>query len=502
MQSSLNNLSKDTLVSGHFQNVVTPRHSYSQLPEKVLQFGTGVLLRALPDYYIDKANRKNIFNGRIVVVKSTSQGDTHSFKRQDSLYTHCLRGIENGKTIEENIINSSISRVLDAHTEWKDILACASNININIVISNTTEAGLQYIPEKITDKMPESFPGKLLACLHSRYLSSGKKGNGMIILPTELLPDNGTKLKNIVEELAEYNNYPEDFRNWLVTKNTFCNTLVDRIVPGAPSHIQKEIEQSIGYTDELMIMSETYGLWAIEADDSVRSILTFSQADPGILIEEDITKYRELKLRLLNCNHSMSCALSFLAGMNTVRESMANPDVSAFIMQLMQGEIAVAIQEEIIIDEAIAFSNILLNRFRNPYINHQWLDVSTHYTAKIKIRLLPILEKYYRLYGRPPRLISLGFAAYIFFSKPVKKINNQYYGEYNGVVYPIRDEFAASFDKKWKNNNLEDLVRSVLSDTDLWEEDINLYDGLTKAITKNLESIINEGIQSTLKKLI
>src|SRR6187549_2306516 len=105
--------------------LIIPEAHLFDLPEKVLQFGTGVLLRGLPDYFIDKANRQGIFNGRIVVVKSTTQGDTDAFATQDNLYTVCVRGIEEGKKVEEMIINSSISRVLSAKDDWKTILQCA-----------------------------------------------------------------------------------------------------------------------------------------------------------------------------------------------------------------------------------------------------------------------------------------------------------------------------------------------------------------------------------------
>src|SRR3954465_11822395 len=115
-------LSKYTLKNIDSSRVQVPEESVFELPEKVLQFGTGVLLRGLPDYFIDKANRQGIFNGRIVVVKSTSQGDTSDFDKQDGLYTLCVRGIENGKKVEENIINASISRVLSAQNEWEQIL--------------------------------------------------------------------------------------------------------------------------------------------------------------------------------------------------------------------------------------------------------------------------------------------------------------------------------------------------------------------------------------------
>src|ERR1700730_1573709 len=112
------NLSIHNLKNIHTPGVIKPWEAIFVLPEKVLQFGTGVLLRGLPDYFIDKANRSGIFNGRIVVVKSTDAGDANVFNGQDALYTLCIRGVENGKKTEENIICSAISRVLSAKQQW------------------------------------------------------------------------------------------------------------------------------------------------------------------------------------------------------------------------------------------------------------------------------------------------------------------------------------------------------------------------------------------------
>ena len=212
-----------------------PDEKIFELPEKVLQFGTGVLLRALPDYFIDKANKQGLFNGRIVVVKSTDS-DSSAFDKQDGLYTVCVRGVENGTTVEENIINASISRVLGARTDWKRILECAHNPEMKIIFSNTTEVGIQLVQDDITAEPPVSFPGKLLAFLLERFKAfNGSKESGMVIVPTELITDNGSKLESIVLELAHINNLDFKFIEWLENHNTFCNSLVDRIVPGKPN---------------------------------------------------------------------------------------------------------------------------------------------------------------------------------------------------------------------------------------------------------------------------
>src|SRR4030095_1653476 len=199
MQLSKQNLKNITSRPG----LIVPDERLFSLPERVLQFGTGVLLRGLPDYFIDKANRQGVFNGRIVVVKSTDSGDSSAFDKQDGLYTLCVRGLENGEKIEENIVNSSISRVLSAKDEWSEILQCAHNPNMQIIISNTTEVGIQLVQDDIHRLPPVSFPGKLLAFLLERYKAfDGSRQSGMVIVPTELILDNGKKLESIVLELA------------------------------------------------------------------------------------------------------------------------------------------------------------------------------------------------------------------------------------------------------------------------------------------------------------
>lgn len=266
MQLSKESLGKITAA----KDLELPDAKLFGLPEKVLQFGTGVLLRALPDYFIDKANKAGIFNGRVVVVKSTDS-DSSAFDRQDGLYTVCVRGVENEVVVEENIVNASVSRVLSANTEWKKILECAHNHEMKIVISNTTEVGIQLVQDDISSDPPVSFPGKLLAFLLERYKAfKGDPDSGLVIIPTELITDNGAKLESIVLELAHRNNLDYKFIEWLEEHNTFCNSLVDRIVPGKPGREElQKLESQLGYKDELLTMSEVFRLWAIEGGEKV-----------------------------------------------------------------------------------------------------------------------------------------------------------------------------------------------------------------------------------------
>lgn len=462
------------------------------LPEKVLQFGTGVLLRGLPDFFINAANNQEVFNGRIVVVKSTDTGDTNAFATQDGLYTHIIRGRHNGAIVEENIVNASISRVLSAKTEWQSILACAHNPEMQLIISNTTEVGLQLVKETIMDTVPVSFPGKLLAFLLERYKAfNGSAASGMIIIPTELITDNGTKLKRILEELALFNALDAAFIDWLLQQNTFCNSLVDRIVPGRPEKIlYNELESTLGYSDELMIMSEPYALWAIEGDEKIKTALSFATVHEGVIICPDITQYKELKLRLLNGTHTLSCGAAFLHGFTSVKQAMQDSAFAAFISKIMLQDIANGIPYSLPAEAANNFGKQVLERFSNTYIEHKWINITMQYTAKMKMRVIPVLLEYYARHNNVPDYLAYGFAAYLKFMQAQTITDGKYYGLLHNTPYLIQDDAAPYFYEVWQQAITPAAVANkVLSNKELWGSDLHELNGFRESVITGMEAI-------------
>ena len=489
------------------KGLTIPDEKLFVLPEKVLQFGTGVLLRGLPDYFIDKANRQNMFNGRIVMVKSTASGGSEVFDTQDGLFTLCIRGIEKGNTIEENIINSSISRVLSAASDWNEILQCAANPDMQVIISNTTEVGIVLDIEDDPDASPpRSFPAKLLAFLYKRYrIFNADPGKGMVIIPTELITDNGKKLETIIEQLAHHHNLDNAFKNWLKSANYFCNSLVDRIVPGKlPPAMQSKVEKELGYSDELMIMGEVYCLWAIESDNKkVKEILSFSKADDGVIITQDIDVFRELKLRLLNGSHTFSCGLAYLAGFHTVKEAMNDDVFSSYITQLMVKEIAPAIANKIIsLDAAREFAGKVLERYRNPHIEHQWLSITLQYSSKMKMRNIPVIQNYLDRFDVVPQYIATGLAAHLLFMKCELADDGKYYGEANGEKYLVNDDNAKWYAEKWKQSiTIAQLVQDIVGDESFWGINIGSHISFINAITSKLQQLMDSGTKAAIYEI-
>jgi tagaturonate reductase len=277
--------------------------------------------------------------------------------------------------------------------------------------------------------------------------------------------------------------------------------LVDRIITAKPRDgFLTPIENKLGYADNLLITSEDYALWSIEGNDHVKEILSFEPADHRVMIKPDIDLHRELKLRLLNGTHTLSCGVAFLAGAETVKEAMEDKTVSSYITNLMLNEIANAIPYEVESSVVHDFASTVLNRFCNPYLMHTWLSIAQNYSAKMKFRCLPILVKHYENSDEVPEAIALGFASYIIFMKSVAKNNEKYYVQLNGENYSIEDEQSEVYFKFWNGLGPTSLAQVVLSDA-FWGIDLLSLPGFKQSVTEKLNLIMNNGMKEAIESI-
>ncbi len=473
------------------------------LPERVLQFGTGVLLRGLPDYLIDKANKKGVFNGRVIIVKTTSS-DSSDFDKQDGVFTLNERGFADGETVNQSTVITAISRVVSATDEWTTILACAENPNLDIIISNTTEAGVVYVEEDIFAMPPKSFPSKLTAFLHKRFDLVGGNGGGVVILPTELLVNNGDILRGMVERHVERMGLGNGFSEWLKNECHFCNTLVDRIVPGAtPAAEKAELESQLGYTDNLMINAEPFLLWAIEGNSFVKEKLSFTKTDSRAVVTPDITQFREQKLRLLNGGHTISVPLAYLSGLRTVGAMMNHENLGRFVEEVILEEILPTLEFD-----ATDFAKAVLDRFKNPFIEHKLLSITVQCSAKMNMRNGATFGRYLRKFGKLPERMCLGFAAYLLFTRPIKEENGKFFGQNTEGFYPIQDDHAAFFYKAWQKtdeldlSSLCDFVDEVLANKSIFDETLREIPIFAPHIADLMFKMTNNGFLNTIEKSV
>lgn len=492
------------ILSNRFLGETNP--SALALPEKVLQFGTGILLRGLPDFIIHEANEQGVFNGRVVMVKSTNSGSVEKFVNQDCLYTVGVRGIHDGKPTDKKVLCSSIGRLLTANNDWQEIIKVAESNDLEVILSNTTEIGISYLEEKLIEgSSPLSFPGKLLACLKARYdFFDGDHNKGLVILPTELISNNGFLLREIVIRLAEYNDYSQRFLEWIKNANSFCNTLVDRIVPGSLKNEELyDFNKDLAYFDQNPIIVEPYALWAIEGSETVAQKLSFCYAGSGAFVVPSIEKYKELKLRILNGTHSFIAGYAFLSGFNLVKEAMTDRSFRAKVEELLFDEIIPAMDESIPLKDRNMFARAVIDRFANPYLEHQWHAICFNYTLKMVQRSIPLLKSSIRKYGKIPELMACGLAAMIRFSQPLAKEESGFVSMFNGKRYTLNDPTSVIHLEHWSGSNSDQQsVYDILADDRLWQEDLTLLNGLKETVWSMYSSFNELPVREKIETLI
>lgn len=479
-----------------------PDPALLDLPEKAVQFGTGAFLRGFIDDIVDEANRAGRFGGRIVAIGSTGSGRDQALNQQDGLYTLALAGIVDGAPRREYRVISSVSRALSARDEWHEVLACARNPALELIFSNTTEVGITLDEgDQPGPSAPRSFPGKLAAFLLERGRSFDfDPAKGVVVIPCELIADNGARLREIVLTLADRWGYGADFSRWIAAAVPFCDTLVDRIVPGAPKGEQRaEIVAELGYEDAMLTMAEPYRLYAIQCDESVRPRLGFAAGAPGVVLTDDANPYRLRKVRLLNGSHTILAPVALLAGCTLVGEAVEHPVVGPYLRQAHFEEIMPTVRAP----RAAEFAREVMDRFANPYIHHALRDITLQETMKMRVRIVPSIVQYHALNGRLPRALAFGFATYLLFMRGElqdrwRATGNP--GPPDDQEAKLRGLWAAAGDGS--EAAIAGLVQRVASDQELWETDLSALPGFVDLVTADLRAALQLGVETALTRAL
>lgn len=470
-----------------------------QYPEKILQFGEGNFLRAFVNWMIDKMNKECDYNSGVLVVQPLDNGLVPMLNDQDGLYTIYLNGIKDGKVVSEHNIIDCITRGLNTYVDYDQYLEAAKNPELKIVLSNTTEAGIALNEKDCLDDRPQSsFPGKLTAFLYHRYKAfNGDRSKGLVFIPCELIDRNGEKLREIILKLADLWNLEEDFKAWLEEGSTFCNSLVDRIVPGYPRERIEEITKELGYEDNLVVEGEHFHLWVIEGPAWVKDVFPADKAGLNVLFVDDMTPYRTRKVRILNGAHTCMVPVAYLYGIDTVREAVESPVIGEFVRTSIFEEIIPTL--DLPQNELEDFANAVIDRFKNPFIKHQLMSIALNSMSKFETRVLPSVLEYQARKNELPKKLVFSLAALIAFYK----------GERNDERISLADDqdILNLFMELWKSNDgtevyLKELVTKVLRNERIWNMDLNQVPNLTEMVADYLIKIEKLGITEALKEVM
>ena len=472
-------------------------------PERVLQFGEGNFLRAFVDYFIDVMNEKAGFNSKVVLCQPIESGLSDMINEQEGLYTLFLRGFQDGQEVNKKRVISCVSRCLNPYSDFEAVLECASNPDLRFITCNTTEAGIAYDPScQFTDTPANSYPGKLTQFLYRRFQKFGQEeGKGFIILSCELIDDNGKELEKCVLKYAEQWNLGEDFIAWIKKENTFCSTLVDRIVTGYPRNEADAICEELGYKDNLIDTGEIFGFWVIEGPQSIKDEFPVDKAELPILITDNHKPYKQRKVRILNGAHTSFVLGAYLAGQDIVRDCMHDDVICGFMNTTIYDEIIPTL--DLPKEELLNFASAVTERFKNPFIDHALLAISLNSTSKWKARVMPSLKEYIKRQGSLPACITASFAFYIAFFNGHTLTEDGLVASRKGNDYTVKDDKnVLEFYLAHKDDSVEDLVHAVCTNTGFWGEDLTALEGFEAAVCNYLTQIREKGAYEVMKSLL
>lgn len=478
---------------------------YGNYPEKVLQFGEGNFLRAFVDWMIDKANRDGIYHGSIVLCQPIAQGLKDMINAQDGVYTLAMRGAENGQPVENIEVITSVSRCINPYENYEDLMKIARSADLEVVVSNTTEAGIAYhAGDKLTDRPPVSFPAKVTAFLYERYKAfHGDPEKGLLFLPVELIDNNGAELKRIVLQYAQEWELGQEFTDWVNTANEFTSTLVDRIVTGYPRDEISYFEEKLGYKDNIIDTSELFNLWVIEGDKKWADKLPVHKTDANVIWTDDVKPYKKRKVRILNGAHTSTVLAAYLAGFDIVGDFMKDDTVRTFMNDVIYKEVIPTL--DLPKEELESFAAAVNDRFANPYIKHKLLDIALNSCSKFNARCLPSLLGYVGEKGTLPKCLTFSLAAFIKFYQGEWK-DGVYTGtRKDGTEYALRDDESVIrfFADAWAGNDAEGTAEAVLSNKDFWSgKDLTEVPGLKDAVAGYLREMEEKDIKEIMAGLI
>ena len=471
-------------------------------PVKVVQFGEGNFLRAFVDYMIDIANEQGRFDGDIVLVKPIDFGSLDLFHRQDCQYTVSLRGNVDGEARIINRVVTSVADAVDAIHEYDKYMGLAEIDTLRFVVSNTTEAGIVYDAEdRFELNPPRSFPGKLTKFLYHRFETfQGDPSRGLVMLPVELIDDNGVMLKKCVMGQIDNWGLPEGFKKWVEEACVFTSTLVDRIVTGYPKDAEQEEWKALGYEDRIMVTGEPFALWVIESSKDISRELPLAEVNLPVIFTDNQKPYKQRKVRILNGAHTSFVLASYLCGNDTVKESMEDGDIRNFMVKTIFDEVIPTL--ELPEEELKEFAEAVIERFDNPYVKHALLSISLNSVSKWRARCMPSLWGYVERFGALPRRLAFSLAALMAFYAGEEIREGALVGSRGGEEYKILDDGKVlEFFRENNGKDSRSASEAFLGRVDFFGQDLNQVQGLTETVAACLEDIRTNGMRAALCRI-
>jgi len=450
---------------------------------KIVQFGEGNFLRTFVEAYFDTLNKEGKDEYEVNIIKPIIFGDLKKFEKQNNKYHIVLRGSKDGKDVEDIYHIDCVKNAISPFENIDAYYSLANDPEVKIIVSNTTEAGICFNSnDKLDNFEGMTYPAKLTLFLLERFKADLDE---LYVLPVELIENNAGELERCVKEYISLWDLGDSFLKYVNENVFFCNTLVDRVVSGYPrdEEVRNHLYSLIGKTDELISIGEPFGLWTIEDKGNIHKYIKEGTHNIEVILTKNIQYYKKRKVRILNGSHTNLVPICLWHGKENVFDTMVDKKTRAFIDNSLN-EIIPYVSSDI--NATRKYADDVMERFLNPFINHQLTSIALNSISKWKARDLPSFIDYYNDKKEIPHYLTIGFSYLANQYMNIKKIDDKYFVDLPTRRIEVKDDLSNM--EYFFTHSLEDFMK----DTSLWGIDLTTFKNFAEEVKKNI-SLIKEG---------
>jgi fructuronate reductase len=483
----------NTIIDHLPSSVRSPGYERRAVTTGIVHLGVGAFHRAHQAVYTDDILAQDPCWG--IVAASLRNPDTYdALAPQDGLYTVSVRS----QAREDLRVVGAIRRIIVAPGAQDDLLGVMTNPQTRIVSLTVTEKGYchdpatgtlnEAHPDVVHDLAhpghPRSAPGFIIEALRRRRAAGVPP---FTVLSCDNLPSNGRTVRQVLTRFGELTD--RDFGRFVADEVSCPSTMVDRIVPATTGEDRGRISQALDAIDAWPVVTEPFTQWVIE-DRFPQGRPAWEEA--GAEFVTDVEPYEHMKLRLLNGSHSTLAYLGYLAGYETVADTMADPAFGQLIEGLMDQEVTPTLHMPPGAD-LTSYKRALIERFKNPALKHRTWQIAMDGSQKLPQRLLGTARD--RLCaGAPIVRVALGV---VFWMRYVIGIDEK------GAPIDVRDPMASRLRElaRRAGDSPKRLAEELFAVREIFGDDLAQDVRFTGPVTTALKNLYEKGARRTVSSL-
>ena len=463
----------------------------STAPAGIVHLGLGAFFRAHGAVYVAEAMARSGGDWGIIGVSLQSPGTRDRLAPQGWAYT----ALELGPEGETPQVVTILRDVLVAPEDPQAVLDAMAAPAVRIVSLTVTEKGYCHEPSTgrlnadhpdirhdLDHPLPKSAPGFLVRALAQR-LAAGVAP--FTVLCCDNLPENGRVVRDVVLDLARL--IDPGLADWIAAHGAFPATMGDRIVPATTPADLDRLEALTGQRDEAPVMHEPFRQWVVE-DRFVGGDRPDLGA-VGVQMVTDVTPFEHMKLRMLNGTHSALAYLGYLAGHQTIADTVADPAFAGLLTRLWRDEIIPALTPPPGVDLG-AYADALAARFANPAIRHRTWQIAMDGSQKLPQRILGTIAEG-RAAGRAVPGLTLAVAAWMRYASGRDEA---------GGPIDVRDPLAPTLAGLWDEHAAR-AVQGFLTLEQVFPQVLRADAGFVRDLSRTLHMLVERGARDTVAAL-